>query len=251
VNDAGPNTVGTDKAPCDPDRTALGRRTEAIAVRFVTFVIVPPDGYLHPLERDVAETGLEQRAIHHFRTLLDGTGVILYELRGDPGTAAAVLDDHPTVVSYDVAAADDSREELFVHARIELNELTAGVYDVQRDHDLVLDMPMRYGEDGRLEVTAAGDVETFREAVADVPGDVRLELVRTGEYAPEGGRLFAQLTGRQQVTLRAAVEAGYYEEPRAVTYGEVADRLGVSAGTVGEHLRKIEATVMRSILPRS
>lgn len=45
------------------------------------------------------------------------------------------------------------------------------------------------------------------------------------------------------------LEPGYYEEPRETTYEEVAERVGCTATTVGEHLRKVEATVLREVVP--
>jgi len=42
---------------------------------------------------------------------------------------------------------------------------------------------------------------------------------------------------------------GYYGEPREATYQKVADELGIAAGTVGEHRRKIESTVPGGVLP--
>jgi len=57
------------------------------------------------------------------------------------------------------------------------------------------------------------------------------------------------LTERQQETLQAAIEAGYYNVPREATHEDIAERLGRSDGTVGEHLRKIEAKVMEAIAP--
>ena len=54
------------------------------------------------------------------------------------------------------------------------------------------------------------------------------------------------LTGRQREILEAAVESGYYEEPRGATHEEIAREVGVSAGTVGEHLRRVEEKVLLS-----
>lgn len=216
-------------------------------MRFVEFLLLPPDGHLHPLEAAVDhEPDLQRVAIHQFRPLADGTAVVLYELTGDADAAEAILAGHDTVRSYDVSAAGD---DLFVHARVAPNELTERVYDIPRQHDLLIDPPMRYADKGAIEIRAVGTFETFRTAMAEMPDEVGLRLLRTGEYAPEGGHLFSTLTERQQETLRAAVEAGYYEEPREVTYEAVAERLGVAPGTVGEHLRKVEATIMQAVLP--
>ena len=45
----------------------------------------------------------------------------------------------------------------------------------------------------------------------------------------------------QRETLRAAVEHGYYETPRAVTVEELADRLGAPQSTVSYRLRQAES----------
>ncbi|WP_444542726.1 helix-turn-helix domain-containing protein [Halomicrobium urmianum] len=36
---------------------------------------------------------------------------------------------------------------------------------------------------------------------------------------------------------------GYYRNPREATHEDVAERVGTTASTVGEHLRKIESRV--------
>jgi predicted DNA binding protein len=46
------------------------------------------------------------------------------------------------------------------------------------------------------------------------------------------------LTELQQETLVAALEAGYYELPREVTMGELAERLGVSQQALAKRLRR-------------
>lgn len=218
-----------------------------MGVRYVRFLLIPTEGELHPIEETIAaEPSLDRVAIHHFRTLTDGTAVTLYELSGDPEAAEGIVADEQSVRSFDISA--DGRS-IYVHTRFEPKELTAAVYDVAERLDLVLDMPMEYTDRGALRITAIGELETFREAMATVPEGVGLRLLETGEYTPEGDQLYDQLTDRQQETLRAAVEAGYYEEPREVTYEEVAERLDVAPGTVGEHLRKVESAVLSSIVP--
>ena len=61
--------------------------------------------------------------------------------------------------------------------------------------------------------------------------------------------LYAQLTDRQREILAAAVEVGYYEVPRQASHEDIADHLGIAPATVGEHLRKIESTVLKEIIP--
>lgn len=215
-------------------------------MRYVRFLLVPLDGTLHPVEEELQTAGLEMVAIHHFRMLDDGTAVTFHEVEGDREAAEGVVEDHPSVLSYDITT---DGETLFSHTRFEPNDLTASVYGIAQRLDLVLDMPMRYTDRNALRITAIGEFDTFQRAMGEMPDGVDLRLLKTGEYSPDGGELYSQLTRRQQETLRAAVEAGYYEEPREVTYDEVAEEMDIAPGTVGEHLRKIESQVLKGIVP--
>lgn len=51
------------------------------------------------------------------------------------------------------------------------------------------------------------------------------------------------LTDRQETVLRAAVEAGYYEEPRAVELTDLAADLDVSTAALSATLRRAEGTL--------
>jgi DNA-binding CsgD family transcriptional regulator len=217
-------------------------------MRFIDFRLVPPDGGFHPAERVVGEDPTIHRvAIHQFRTLDDGTAVAMFESVGDAARAAELLEAEPSVHSFDIATTGGDR--LYSHCHVDVGDGVARVFGVAERHELVLDMPMRYAERGGLEIRAVGEYETFRDAMEEIPERVEFTLLRTGEYAPGGEGLFQQLTSRQQETLRTAVEVGYYQEPRRVTYQDIADRLHISAGTVGEHLRKIEAKILTNVVP--
>lgn len=123
------------------------------------------------------------------------------------------------------------------------------LYGVSNRHEMFVDMPMYYTDDGALEITVIGELEEIRRSTVALPDGVGLELLSTGEYRPAAGGLFEQLTPRQRETLRAAVEVGYYREPRQVTHQDVADEPDIAAGPVGEHLRKVESTILTDVLP--
>ncbi|MFB6270785.1 MAG: helix-turn-helix domain-containing protein, partial [Halobacterium sp.] len=50
----------------------------------------------------------------------------------------------------------------------------------------------------------------------------------------------------QREAVEAALELGYYDDPRAATQADVADRLDCAASTAGDHLRKAEAKLVRA-----
>ena len=60
--------------------------------------------------------------------------------------------------------------------------------------------------------------------------------------------VLSSLTERQRELLMAAKRWGYYEYPRRLSAGELAERVGLSKATLVEHLRKAEVRMMETIL---
>ncbi len=52
------------------------------------------------------------------------------------------------------------------------------------------------------------------------------------------------LTARQQKILRSALELGYYDFPKRISTIQLADAIGIKAGTVSEILRRAEKNVI-------
>jgi predicted DNA binding protein len=156
--------------------------------------------------------------------------------------------------------ADD--DAAFVEATAGTVEATVAVVDTWPDsHLLRVTWP---GTGGPL-LTAVGEADgTLLSATgtasgwtlrARFPGPVALDAFVTDcEERALGLRLLERhrardrddrgLTGRQEETLRRALEAGYFEVPRAVTLGELAADLGVSEQAVSERLRRGLASLL-------
>ncbi|WP_331236400.1 helix-turn-helix domain-containing protein [Natronorarus salvus] len=88
----------------------------------------------------------------------------------------------------------------------------------------------------------AGDVRAFVEELQTVvEGCATMELNRlTDASAPRAGG-DDDLPAEQEEALRAAVEHGYYETPRAVDLGELAETLDLPRSTLAYRLRRAEA----------
>lgn len=216
-------------------------------MRHATFQLAPRDGELHSfgaVVRDDPE--LSWRAIHQVDPVVEEGLAILVEFDGPVEKLRQVVDERSDVVSSSVTESDDG---VFVYAHFRPDQWLRQLYEVTDEYEIFVDTPMYYTGDGALEITVIGELEDIRAASLALPDGVDLHLRSTGEYRPSNEGLYEQLTPRQQETLRAAVETGYYQEPRRVTYQDVADELGISAGTVGEHLRKIESTILTGVLP--
>lgn len=202
---------------------------------------------MHPFGSVVREDpDVSRRAVHHFNPISDEEMAVLAEFDGPAGKLRRLVDSQPGVISSNVSESGDG---VFVYAHFRPDEWTRQLYSVSNDHEIFVDTPMYYTRDGALEITTIGELEEIRRSAMALPEGVGLDLLSTGEYRPASDGLYEQLTPRQQETLRVAVEVGYYREPREVTYQDVADELGIAAGTVGEHLRKIESKVLTDVLP--
>ncbi|GAB3672784.1 helix-turn-helix domain-containing protein [Halopiger thermotolerans] len=95
----------------------------------------------------------------------------------------------------------------------------------------------------RLIHSGEGDVSAFFDDLETAVGDcARMEMLRTAEAEPTGSEPAdgGDLPPEQDAALRAAVEHGYYESPRAVDVGELADHLEVPRSTLTYRLRRAE-----------
>jgi hypothetical protein len=214
-------------------------------MRYVKVVLVPDGDEFHPAAGVLAgESAVTREAIDHVNLLNDGTAVTLSRLRGDPDRLVEILEATAAVIRFDVSETGGA---LQAYTHFEPNETTLALLELTREHELVLDTPVEYGPDGSLRVAVIGEDDVVQSAVAAVPEGVRLELEQLSDYEPEQRELSSLLTARQHEILDAAVEVGYYEAPRDATHEDVADRVGVSTTTVGEHLRKIEARLLSEL----
>lgn len=214
-------------------------------MRYATVVISPDGGGLQPADQALAgDPDVTRESIHQINLLSDDTCVTLYSARGDLERTAEILADQPDVIARDVSG---EREGLaYIHFRP--TETVLRLLSIVQTTEIVLKTPIDCIEGGGVRVTIIGDDSTIGRAVDSIPESLTLSLEGTGDYHPDSEQLFSVLTARQQEILEAAVELGYYEVPRQATHGDVAREVGVSAGTVGEHLRKVEGKVLSPLV---
>ncbi|MFC6827061.1 helix-turn-helix domain-containing protein [Halopelagius fulvigenes] len=213
-------------------------------MRYITFVIPQIDDERCSNGACATDRAVKVEAIHYINLLDDGTGVGLYQLRDDFEEGAELLEAHPDVLACEKSEASEGL--IYLHFRA--NALMTDLLSIFRRYEIVVNWPMEYTDQGGLRVTMVGEDKKFREAIAEIPDGIQISLEGIGEYRPDMRRLASLLTDRQRELLELAVEAGYYEMPRRATLRDLADRTNISAGTVGEHLRKIEMKIITELV---
>ncbi|WP_340100686.1 helix-turn-helix domain-containing protein [Salinibaculum salinum] len=105
----------------------------------------------------------------------------------------------------------------------------------------------------RLLMRSEENVDTFYELIEENLDDgITLNIGRLGdaEHLSYNSLANVSIPDKQQQTLRAAIEHGYYETPREITVSELADLLDIPQSTVSYRLRQVEAQLAKGYIER-
>lgn len=108
-------------------------------------------------------------------------------------------------------------------------------------------------QEWRLLMRSEENVDVFYEQAEDHLGEgIELHMGRLGqaERLNYDSLATVSLPEEQRETIRQAIELGYYQTPRDVTIGELADRLELPQSTVSYRLRRAEAQLAKGYLHR-
>ena len=217
-------------------------------MRYLTVEIKPNEGgAFHPLGDKLTEAAnIDRRAIHHVELLVDETVLLLAEASGSQEQYEQIMAESPHVIDYLVAGDD----RWMAVSQFEPTDEVQRALTLQQESFLVVDTPIRFTSEDHLKITYLGTEDTFRKLFdyADELDSMAVDILNMGEYEANESSLSRMITARQEEVLQAAVELGYYTEPRQASLEEIGDTVGISPGTVGEHLRKVEERVFSEIV---
>ncbi len=209
--------------------------------------------------------------MHRVTFRVDGEGPLVTASADHDATADLWCDDHCDLLRVRGADAatflDSVRDDLTVRDELDGDRECVAVTDCLADscaavdplvaaHDCVLVPPLSYVDGRRLLRVLALDGERLQGLYRDLRSEWPVEVVSkhtgvgTAGATPErrGADPLASLTDRQREALELAVEGGYYERPRETTTEAIGETMGIDRRTVEEHLRKVEARILRSVL---
>jgi predicted DNA binding protein len=219
----------------------------ATHVRYVRLALRPARGLIHPVDdalaaaSDVTRETLRYDGAHQNRT-----GVLFYQLRGNPAVLSEIFADRSDIIRYDTIDVLDGVFQLYL--RIRFDESSGTLEECLFDRGLVIDPPVVFTSHNGLHMTVIGTAEMVQQAMECFPSEIACSVERVGQYAGGDQLLLSPLTDRQREVLETAFEMGYYEVPRRTTHQDIAAALDLSGSTVDEHLQKAECRLMEQIL---
>ncbi|WP_076148575.1 helix-turn-helix domain-containing protein [Natrinema saccharevitans] len=217
-------------------------------MRYLTVLVKPKgEGAFHPLgEKLTDEPSIKRRAIHRVELLGDDTVLLFAEASGSQERYKQIMETSPAVLEYLTAGED----QWMAVSQFEPTEEVRRALELQRESLLVVDTPIRFTSEDYLKITYLGTDETFRKLSKYVEEreSITFDILDMGDFETGESSFNRLITPRQEEVLEAAVELGYYSEPRQASLEDIGAVVGISPGTVGEHLRKVEARVFSEIV---
>lgn len=223
-------------------------------MRYTTIILIPPDEACSDDQRQVQTSEdrrqiwandtvvATQEALHYVNLLDDGTAIGVGQFSGDRERMATMEDE----VSWVLTCTVTGGETWLAYLHYEPGRFEKALLELVDTQEISIDWPITYTSQG-MRLTLFGEETTLQRMIGAVPDEIRMTLERTGEYQPGMRDPTWQVTERQQEIVRVAVSAGYYDIPRRTTQRDLAADLDLSRGTIGEHLRRAEAKIMRSV----
>lgn len=153
---------------------------------------------------------------------------------------------------------DRTAETLVLYSYWERTPLCASIPHIARDHlgdGLLFDTRHESRHyTWRIIHSGEGDVSQFFDELETAVGEcAQMEMLRTAVASPSvdgAPNRTNELSPEQQAAIQAAVEHGYYESPREIDVGGLAEHLHVPRSTLTYRLRRAEEHLAKQYIAR-
>jgi hypothetical protein len=220
-------------------------------MKYVTAALHHEPAVRHPMHQFVVERdGFDASRLLASTVTEDAVHTALFHVDGWPPDAyQEALADVSTLRAYDLSTHPDETFSLYV--REELSDFDEQLTAAFGRAGLAVRLPVVFDADGSVGVRLVGPAEPLQRALDDLPEGISLDVLDIGEYdrrRVDGGRT---LTERQYEAVAAALDAGYYGDPREGSVEDVAATLDCARSTAAEHLRRAERKVLERFVSGS
>ncbi|MCU4925264.1 helix-turn-helix domain-containing protein [Halobacteria archaeon AArc-dxtr1] len=148
---------------------------------------------------------------------------------------------------------DRSSDELVVYTYWDRTDVCTSVPHVALDQlgEGLLFETYREGRRYRWRIVLDDEapIHTFFDALGEEVGECAgMEMLRLTDVDPNRDTPDERLRAEQRQALRAAVDRGYYETPRAIDLTQLAAELGIPRSTLSYRLQRAESELARTFV---
>jgi predicted DNA binding protein len=217
-------------------------------MKYLDLRVRTPAELRHPMEEFVAESdAVEREELVTWNDVAQGDHeYLLFHVEGEIDRYRGAIDGVDSVADYQLTPIDDDR--FYAYVEQETRPADMEWRDAFTARNLVVVPPIVYRGDGSFTMTVVGAGDDLNAMLDDFQDVLDVTVERIGDYDRSHGSLTADLTDRQLEAVQAAVELGYYAEPRKSELADVADALDCATSTAATHLQKAEARVMQALI---
>jgi len=194
-----------------------------------------------------AAPAIEELRVLDWNLAADDVGTLVYAIDGDPKLFRDAAAETDGVEGVACASVDGPVSYALVDARPAAVPFFNEFMRATARAGLVVRKPLVY-RDNRSYGYALGDPAALQAAIDGTPPGVDLQIERIGQFPTVFDEPTSRLSDRQRETVEAALELGYYDQPRGSTHEDIAAALGCAPSTVTTHLQKAEAKLVRDAM---
>lgn len=155
----------------------------------------------------------------------------------------------------DTQILDRGEDFRFVYIRWSKTQNCTSIPHLALDHfgTGLLFETSRVGREYRWRIFApdGANISTFHSALQNTVcecAEIDLRRIQTVESWTTASTDTISLSDKQRAALTAAVNHGYYETPRAIELGDLADKLRIPRSTLSYRLRRAEAQLANAVI---
>lgn len=220
-----------------------------VVVKHARLTLRYPPNSRHPMQSFIQESDAIEReelwAWNHLGACLTA----LFYVEGDIDPYRAAIEQVETIERFDLTPVGD--DAFYTYVEEERRDEDLAWMQAFARPSLIVVPPVEYTSDGDTLFTVVGSADDLQGLVADLPNDISVDVDRVGEYDEQHSAGTAPaLTERQREAVTAALDVGYYDNPRRGSLADVADELDCATGTASELLRRAEYTALSAAVPR-